>query len=195
MSNTRTQSKPLPRLKPMVEWKDTNWRKLERVVFKLQKRIYQASSRGDVKAVRKLQKTLMRSWSAKMLAVRRVTQDNQGKVTAGVDGKKSLTPKQRLELVSKLRLNQKAKSTRRVWIPKPGTEERRIPSILRGKQLFWLPRRTQGISRRLLANNSCQRGDDASFTNAIAKRCCFAQIAHILKKTDSQLTSSGNTLT
>jgi len=35
-----------------VEWKDINWRKLERVTFKLQKRIFQASLRGDVKAVR-----------------------------------------------------------------------------------------------------------------------------------------------
>jgi RNA-directed DNA polymerase len=61
-----------------VEWKDLNWRKLERVTFKLQKRIYQASERGDAKAVRKLQKTLIRSWSAKCLAVRRVTQDNTG---------------------------------------------------------------------------------------------------------------------
>jgi len=38
-----------------VEWKDLNWRKLEKVTFKLQKRIYQVSERGDVKAVRKLQ--------------------------------------------------------------------------------------------------------------------------------------------
>lgn len=61
-----------------VEWKDIKWRKLEKVAFKLQKRIFQASERGDVKAVRKLQKTLIRSWSAKCIAVRRVTQDNQG---------------------------------------------------------------------------------------------------------------------
>lgn len=72
--------------KTTVEWNQTNWRKLERVVFKLQKRIYKASIRGDVKAVRRLQKTLMKSWSGKMLAVRRVTQDNQGKNTAGIDG-------------------------------------------------------------------------------------------------------------
>jgi RNA-directed DNA polymerase len=70
----------------MVEWKHINWRKLERRVFKLQKRIYKASARGDVKAYRRLQKTLMKSWSARALAVRRVTQDNQGKKTAGVDG-------------------------------------------------------------------------------------------------------------
>ena len=118
--------------KSTMEWRQVDWRKLEKRVFKLQKRIYQASSRGDVRAVRRLQKTLMRSWSAKMLAVRRVTQDNQGKRTAGVDGVKSLTPKQRFELVSELRLNRKVKPTRRVWIPKPGTEEKRplgIPTV------------------------------------------------------------------
>ncbi|WP_333351066.1 group II intron reverse transcriptase/maturase [Microcoleus sp. LAD1_D1] len=115
-----------------VEWKDLNWRKLERVTFKLQKRIYQASKRGDVKAVRKLQKTLIRSWSAKCIAVRRVTQDNKGKNTAGVDGVKSLTQKQRINLVGKLKLTGKAKPTRRVNIPKPGTTETRplgIPTI------------------------------------------------------------------
>ncbi|MEY3330451.1 MAG: hypothetical protein RLZZ115_3336, partial [Cyanobacteriota bacterium] len=106
-----------------VEWKDLNWRKLERVTFKLQKRIFQASERGDVKAVRKLQKTLINSWSAKCIAVRRVTQDNQGKNTAGVDGIKSLTPKQRMNLVGRLKLTNKVKPTRRVNIPKPGTTE------------------------------------------------------------------------
>lgn len=113
-------------------WRETSWRELERRVFKLQKRIYKASRRGDVKAVRKLQKTLATSWSAKCLAVRRVTQDNQGKKTAGIDGVKSLTPQQRLELVKNLKFGTKAKSTRRVWIPKPGKEEKRplgIPTM------------------------------------------------------------------
>jgi len=115
-----------------VEWRKVNWRKLERRVFKLQKRIFRASSRGDLQAVRRLQKTLMRSWSGRMLAVRRVTQDNQGKKTAGVDGVKSLTPVQRLALVRKLELKGKAKPTRRVWIDKPGTDEKRplgIPTM------------------------------------------------------------------
>ena len=115
-----------------VEWSKVDWRKLEIRVYKLQKRIFRASSRGDVKAVRRLQKTLMRSWSGKMLAVRRVTQDNQGKKTAGVDGVKSLTPVQRLALVKKLALFGKAMPTRRVWIDKPGTDEKRplgIPTM------------------------------------------------------------------
>lgn len=113
-------------------WKDINWRQAERYVFKLQKRIYAASRRGDVKQCRKLQKTLMRSWSNRVLAVRRVTQDNQGKKTAGVDGLKSLSPKARLELAGQLKLTGKSKPTRRVWIPKPGREEKRplgIPTM------------------------------------------------------------------
>lgn len=119
-------------VKTTVEWNQTDWRKLERRVYKLQTRIYKASNRGDLKAIRRLQKTLMRSWSARMLAVRRVTQDNQGKNTAGIDGVKSLTPIQRLALVRKLELKGKSKPTRRVWIDKPGTDEKRplgIPTM------------------------------------------------------------------
>jgi RNA-directed DNA polymerase len=117
------------------EWKHLKWRKIERQVWKLQKRIYRASQRGDKAAVRKLQKLLMKSWAAKCLAVRRVTQDNTGKKTAGVDGAKSLTPMQRLDLVKALNIRdgiRKAKPTRRVWIPKPGKDEKRplgIPTM------------------------------------------------------------------
>ena len=106
-------------------WRDTNWRNAEKYVFRLQKRIYAASRCGDIKRCRKLQKTLMRSWSNRMLAVRRVTQENQGKKTAGVDGVKSLSPKERLSLARELKLTGKSKPTRRVWIPKPGREEKR----------------------------------------------------------------------
>jgi RNA-directed DNA polymerase len=119
-------------LEPDIQWRDISWKKLECRVFKLQKRIYQASSRGDVKVVRKLQKTLLRSWSAKCIAVRRVTQDNTGKKTAGVDGVKSLSPEARLKLVKRLKPEGKSRPTRRVWIPKPGTQEKRplgIPTM------------------------------------------------------------------
>jgi RNA-directed DNA polymerase len=116
----------------MVNWKDIPWKKFHHHVYRLQKRIFKASQRGDVGTMRRLQKMLMKSFSAKCLAVRRVTQDNQGKSTAGVDGKKSLTPKQRLELVATLKLGTKAKATRRVMIPKPGKAEKRplgIPTM------------------------------------------------------------------
>ncbi len=116
----------------MNEWKDISWRKLERVVLKLQKRIYRAAQRGDKRTVRRLQRLLVKSRSAKCLAVRQVTQDNQGKKTAGVDGVKSLTVEQRLELVGQIEISNKAKPARRVWIPKPGRDEKRplgIPTM------------------------------------------------------------------
>ena len=113
-------------------WRSINWRQVERYVFKLQKRIYAASRCGDAKRVRKLQKTLMRSWSNRVLAVRRVTVETQGKKTAGVDGVKSLPPEARLDLAKRLRPTGKSMPTRRVWIPKPGKEEKRplgIPTM------------------------------------------------------------------
>jgi RNA-directed DNA polymerase len=117
---------------PMYGWNDIRWREIERTVSKLQKRIYQASSHGDVRTVRMLQKLLMKSRSAKLIAVRRVTQDNQGKRTAGIDGVKSLSKPERLALVDTLRIDNKAKPVRRVWIPKASSDELRplgIPTM------------------------------------------------------------------
>jgi RNA-directed DNA polymerase len=79
-----------------------------------------------------LQRLLLSSWSAKCLAVRKVTQDNRGKRTAGVDGIASLTPEERIALVANLDMAQEPKPTRRVWIPKPGSDEKRplgIPTM------------------------------------------------------------------
>ncbi len=82
---------------------------------------------------RRYQKLLTKSYYARLLAVRRVTQDNQGKKTAGVDGIRNLKPKQRFNLVKMLeKTRKKAKPTRRVWIPKPGRDEKRplgIPTM------------------------------------------------------------------
>lgn len=117
---------------PMDKWKYIPWQKIERNVFKLQQRIYQASVKDDRKAVHKLQRLLMKSQSGRLLAVRRVSQDNQGKKTAGIDGVKSLLPKQRFVLSQTLKVEGKAQPVRRVWIPKPASAEKRplgIPTI------------------------------------------------------------------
>jgi RNA-directed DNA polymerase len=117
-------------------WALLPWPKIERHVYRLQKRIYRASSRGNVQAVHRLQQLLMRSESARLLAVRRVSQDNQGKKTPGVDGIASITSAQRLTLTTQIHPKHWKKSkpspTRRVWIPKPGKVEKRplgIPTM------------------------------------------------------------------
>ena len=124
-------------------WNTLPWRKLEQHVYRIQKNIYQARKRGNERAVQKLQKLLMKSEAARLLAVRRVTQDNQGKNTAGVDGVKSVPPKERMILAETIHpknwKRQRSQPVRRVWIPKPGKpNERRplgIPTMLdRSKQ-------------------------------------------------------------
>ena len=104
------------------EWSTIPWRKLERYIFRLQKRIYKAKQRGDTRAVRGLKRVLKRSKAAKTLAVRQVTQDNRGKRTAGIDGIKNLVPAERQAMASKLTLEGKATPVRRIWIPKPGKD-------------------------------------------------------------------------
>src|SRR6516164_4194780 len=103
-------------------WDSLPWCDIEADVFKLQRRIYQASARGDIKKVRSIQKLLLNNRAAKLLAVRRVTQDNRGKNTAGVDGISVTTPEERLLLAEGLRVGDDASPLRRVYIPKPGSE-------------------------------------------------------------------------
>src|SRR5216683_2436028 len=117
-------------------WNRVPWKKLEQHCFRIQKRIYRASQRGNQRAVHKLQKLLMKSAAARLLAVRRVTQENQGKKTAGVDGVKSVKPKERLLMAHHIHPKYwqhiKAQPVRRVWIPKPGKSEKRplgIPTV------------------------------------------------------------------
>lgn len=112
----------------MYEWDTIPWLRLERSVFKLQKRIYQAARERNVEQIHKLQRLLIKSRAAVFLAVKRVAQDSSGKRTAGVDGLASLTAQQKLQLAEKIRHNpliSKAQPVRRVWIPKPGKDEKR----------------------------------------------------------------------
>src|SRR5260370_1709445 len=103
-------------------WNKLPWRKFEQHVYHIQKRIYRASQNGNTRAVQKLQKLLMKSKAARFLSVRRVTQDNQGKKTAGVDGVKAVAPKQRLVMAQDIHpkhwKRSKTKPVLSGWIPK-----------------------------------------------------------------------------
>ncbi|NEO52206.1 MAG: RNA-dependent DNA polymerase, partial [Okeania sp. SIO3B5] len=58
-------------INPNLKWKDINWKKVEKSVFKLQKLIYRASSRGELRKMHRYQKLLLKSYYARLLAVRR----------------------------------------------------------------------------------------------------------------------------
>jgi RNA-directed DNA polymerase len=107
--------------KTTTSWQDTNWAKVQRKVFKLQNQIFKAIKAGENKKAKNLQKLLAKSYYAKLLAVRKVTQDNQGRRTPGIDGQLVKTHKQRDRLVQSLNIKEyKTKPLRRIWIPKPG---------------------------------------------------------------------------
>ena len=106
-------------------WPDLPWRTVDRAVFTRQQRIYRANRRGDVQTVRTLQRRLRPSWDATLVATRRVTPDNRGQKTAGVDGVQSLTPPQRLRRAPQWPRHLTATPVRRVWSPTPGTAAQR----------------------------------------------------------------------
>jgi RNA-directed DNA polymerase len=82
-----------------TEWQRVNWRKANRQVRNLRQRIFKAAQAKDWNKVRSLQKLMLRSYSNTLVSVRRVTQENKGKRTHGVDGVKVLTPEGRGRLV------------------------------------------------------------------------------------------------
>jgi len=116
------------------QWRTLNWKKIQRQVFRLQRKIYKAVREGDMVKARRFQKLLMRSYSAKLLAIRQVTQLNAGKKTAGIDGKKAMTFKERFELLEKLNKEAmvwKHKKLREIPIPKKNGKTRilKVPTI------------------------------------------------------------------
>ena len=79
-------------------WKNLPWKQFRRDLFRLQRRLFKAVQVGDKRKARSLQKLILKSKSARMLAIRQVSQLNAGKKTAGVDGKKSLSFEERFAL-------------------------------------------------------------------------------------------------
>ena len=102
-------------------WKNLPWKKLRKNLFRLQCRLWKAVRVGDRKRANNLQKLILKSRSARLLAIRQVTQLNFGKKTAGVDGKASLTFKERFDLDNLLKTQVKTwthSKLREIPIPK-----------------------------------------------------------------------------
>jgi RNA-directed DNA polymerase len=103
-----------------IVWSQIDWRQVERTVQRLRHRIFMAKVQGDAKRVASLQRLLASSWSAKLLAVRQVAQQNSGRKTPGIDGVVSHTDRDRERLMQDgLCLSgHKPLPVRRVFIPK-----------------------------------------------------------------------------
>jgi len=127
--------------KAIRTWENVNWHKVEESIFRLQERIFKASN-GYEQALRKgeptskarkrllsLQRRLIMHPYAKLLAVKRVSQQNRGRRTAGVDRIARLSPAKRFALARDLKLSKAEKPIRTVEIPKPGTDQKRILGI------------------------------------------------------------------
>ena len=112
------------------DWHAVDWRAVEEDVRRLRQRIFTASKAGDLKRVRNLQKLMLRSRANTLLSVRRVTELNAGRETAGVDGKVVSLPQAKIELVDWVQRQSaswRAKPVKRVFIPKSGNKKKRRP--------------------------------------------------------------------
>lgn len=99
-------------------WHTINWKRQYRTVRRLQARIVKATQEKQWRRVKALQRLLTRSFAAKALAVRRVT-ENSGRKTLGIDGKTWSTLAEKWNAITNLRRNGYKPSTlKRVYIPK-----------------------------------------------------------------------------
>jgi RNA-directed DNA polymerase len=111
----------------VVDWAAIDWGFHEEQVRRLRQRIFKATKEGDLKRVRGLQKLMLRSWSNTLVSVRRVTQQNAGRKTAGVDGMVVVTARGRVELayrVHRTLSTGQALPVKRVYIPKANGKQR-----------------------------------------------------------------------
>lgn len=108
------------------DWKAIDWQSVKRRVRNLRRRIFRATTNGDWNQVRSLMKLMLRSYANLLLSVRKITQENRGKRTPGIDNQVVLTSNARTRLIHEMLTVKawKVKPAVRIYIPKANGKRR-----------------------------------------------------------------------
>lgn len=170
------------------EWRSLPWKNFQKVLFRLQHRIYKAAKRHDSNSVKRLQNLLIGSKCSKYLAVRQITQLNAGRKTAGIDGVSSLNPKERLRLVDDLdqmknwkhqKLRRKADGKRNI----PTIRDRAMQCLLKYAlepvyEAYASDARPGDVQNRLFQNLKASANGSNKTILEVDIECCFDEINH-----------------
>ena len=165
-------------------WDAVDWSRAEADVRRLRQRIFTASKAGDLKKVRSLQRLMLRSRANALVSVRRVTELNAGRKTAGVDGRVVLAGREKADMAAWLQRGAaawKPRPVKRVFIPKKGGKlrglgipviaDRALQALAVGALEPEWEARFESRSYGFRPGRSCQDAMQAIFVTARGKTC------------------------